>query len=97
MLLAGGLGQALDALSDGVRREVIVCVNGSPDGFAARLENLVEKSPLKRHSVRVITSAEGKLAAQEAIVCARTLAGYLAFVDSDVPSVPTSMRHFLAQ
>lgn len=83
-LLAGGLSQALDALPADVEREVILCVNGSPGGFVDELSALVKRSSLKRHNARVITSEEGKLTAQQAIVDARKLTGYVAFVDSDV-------------
>ncbi|MEQ1947236.1 MAG: glycosyltransferase [Bryobacteraceae bacterium] len=91
-LLAGGLSQALDALPVEIAREVVFCVNGSPEGFARYLEMLAKESPLGHHGVRVITSAEGKLTAQQAIVDARSLAGYLAFVDSDVVLESNALR-----
>ncbi len=83
-LLAGGLAQPLNELPTAAPREIILCVNGSSDDFAKYLETQVGDSPLKGHRVRIITSTEGKLAAQRAIVEARLLPGYLAFVDSDV-------------
>lgn len=91
-LLAGGLSQTLDALPPNLPREVVVCVNGSGDEFAGLLEARVAASPLSRHGARVITSSEGKLVAQQAIVESRSLDGYLAFVDSDVVLEPNVLH-----
>jgi glycosyltransferase involved in cell wall biosynthesis len=91
-LLAGGLAEAVRELDGTTSYEIIVCVNGSPEGFAEQLEEQVKVSPLGIHPVRIITSQEGKLAAQKAIVAARVLQGYLAFVDSDVVIGPNVLR-----
>ena len=83
-LLAGGLLAALDELPAVVRREVIVCVNGSREGFESTLTAMLAEAGLNKHGFRVITSGEGKLTAMRAIVAQRIERGYLCFVDSDV-------------
>ena len=83
-LLAGGLMYAIQELPPDVPRELIFCVNGSRAGFAEDLERLLGEAGLDQHNARVITSSEGKLAAQRAIEQKRALKGYVAFVDSDV-------------
>lgn len=83
-LLAGGLLAALQEIPADLPRELIFCVNGSKDGFSHELAALVNDANFEGHQARVITSAEGKLAAQRAIVRERGFHGYVAFVDSDV-------------
>lgn len=83
-LLRGGLLSALESLPSSIPRELIICVNGSRPGFFEELAQRVAGDDFRSHHVRVITSAEGKLAAQRAIERERILKGYIAFVDSDV-------------
>lgn len=91
-LLAGGLSEAVRELDGITPYEIIICVNGSPEGFSEQLEAQVKDSSLSTCPVRIITSQEGKLAAQKAVVAARMLQGYLGFVDSDVVLEPNVLR-----
>ena len=83
-LFAGGLRGALRNLPAELPIEVLICVNGSREGFADQLASIVEVSGLSDSRVTFITSPEGKLEAMKAIARNRVLQGYLAFVDSDV-------------
>lgn len=83
-LLTGGLLAALQELPPEVPCEVIFCVNGSGPGFAEDMASLLGQAELGQYQVRVITSPEGKISAECAIVHARHLQGYVTFVDSDV-------------
>lgn len=91
-LLAGGLLEALRTLPRPLAAEVLICVNGSGDGFAAHLADEAAASGLGDYNVRVISSAEGKLQAMRAIARGRAFHGYLAFVDSDVVLAPNVLR-----
>ena len=91
-LFAGGLRDAIKDLQANVPVEVIVCVNGSREGFSKDLLSILQQTGLADFDVRVITSAEGKLNALRAIVANRVSIGYLAFVDSDVVLAPNVLR-----
>lgn len=83
-LLVGGLLAAIHELPPDVPCEVIICVNGSAPGFAENLANLLGQAGFGKYQARVITSPEGKISAEYAIVQTRCLKGYIAFMDSDV-------------
>ncbi len=83
-LFASGLRGAIDGLPAGLPVEIIFCLNGSGEDFSERLTSIVKSAGVTEFHTRFITSPEGKIEALKAIAKARTLDGYLAFVDSDV-------------
>lgn len=91
-LLLRGLAVALDQLPMSIPREVVICVNGSPAGCVGRIEEHIRRSDLPPHNPRVISSQPGKLEALRAIVAARSLKGFVAFVDSDVVLDPRTLK-----
>jgi len=91
-LFACGLRDAVKDLQPNVPVDLIICVNGSREGFSKDLLSILEQTGLADLNVRVISSAEGKLNALRAIVANRVKIGYLAFVDSDVVLAPNVLR-----
>ena len=91
-LFACGLRDAMKDFEANVPVEVIICVNGSREGFSKELLSILQQTGLADFDVRVISSIEGKLNAMKAIVKHRMRIGYLAFVDSDVVLAPNVLR-----
>ncbi len=90
-LLFKGLASALSHIPATVPREIIIAVNGSPAGCERRIEKQLNGSDLIKHNPRVISSRPGKLEALRSIAAARTLKGFVAFVDSDVVLDPHTL------